>query len=182
MQTIAIDLGTNISREASLRGALGGLLELLEPRATSRIYRTAPVGIAEQPDFFNMAVLGETELSPTKLRERFQEIEDRLGRDRTQPRYGPRTIDIDLLLYGSLVDVEQRLPHPQLLKELFVVAPLVELCPEGSHPYTGEPWGAILARLLDGRTLREAGLAPVGGLELLSLPRGVGRRFGVGEF
>ena len=97
-------------------------------------------------------------------------IEDEMGRNRSGPKFGPRNIDIDIVLFGDLVDAERRVPHPQALGELFVVAPLAELRPDGCHPGTKEPWREVRATLLDGRSGQDAGV--VKQCDLKDLPLG----------
>lgn len=101
-------------------------------RARSSDYRTPPWGVTDQPAFVNRAIAVETALSPRALMQRAQEIERRLGRDRTrEPRWGPRTIDIDLIAYDDLALDEPglHLPHPRWAERAFVVVPLAEIAP-----------------------------------------------------
>ena len=125
-----VGLGSNLGdREASLRAAVD-LLEAqaeLEVVAVSRFRETEPVGLIEQPRFLNGAVALETELSPASLLERLLAIERSLGRDRgAGARWGPRTIDLDLLLYGDeiLETPGLTVPHPRLHERRFVLEPL----------------------------------------------------------
>ena len=99
--------------------------------AVSKFRETDPVGYADQPRFVNGAAAVETELSPRELLERLLEVERALGRERTGPRYGPRTVDLDLLLYGEETVDEPglKVPHPRLAERAFALEPLVELDP-----------------------------------------------------
>jgi 2-amino-4-hydroxy-6-hydroxymethyldihydropteridine diphosphokinase len=132
--TAYVGLGSNLGdREALLRRAL----ELLDARpgievvAVSALRETEPVGFLEQPRFLNAAARLETELPPRRLLSALLEVEQELGRDRSGPRFGPRTIDLDLLLYGELELDEEGLgiPHPRLHERRFVLEPLAELAP-----------------------------------------------------
>jgi 2-amino-4-hydroxy-6-hydroxymethyldihydropteridine diphosphokinase len=97
----------------------------------SRFRETEPVGLDDQPRFVNAAAVVETELSPRALLELLLEVEAALGRTRSGPRFGPRTIDLDLLLYddAALDEPGLTIPHPRLHERLFVLEPLVELDP-----------------------------------------------------
>ena len=101
----------------------------------SSTYETAPVGYLDQPMFLNMAVEVETELTPEALLKTLLAIERDLGRVRTI-RNGPRTVDLDILLYGSqIVQLpDLRIPHPRMLERLFVLEPLAEIAPDLVHP------------------------------------------------
>jgi 2-amino-4-hydroxy-6-hydroxymethyldihydropteridine diphosphokinase len=142
-----IGLGSNLGeREATLREALTRLSELdgVAVVAVSSFRETDPVGNADQPRFVNAAAELETTLGPRELLDRLLEVERSLGRDRTrEERWGPRTVDLDLLLYGDETVGEPGLevPHPRLAERAFVLEPLVELDPG--------------LRLPDGRALRD---------------------------
>jgi len=114
----------------------------------SSLYDTEPVGALDQPHFLNAVAQVETQLTPRQLLWNLMLIERRLGRVRTQ-RWGPRTLDLDLLLYEDLVIDEDDLqvPHPELTKRSFVLVPLVELEPMLLHPATGETMLALLQKL-----------------------------------
>ena len=100
--------------------------------AVSSVRETDPVGYEDQPRFLNAACAIETGLGPRELLERLLAIERALGRERTGPRFGPRTIDLDLLLYGNetLDEPGLTVPHPRLAERLFVLEPLLELAPD----------------------------------------------------
>jgi 2-amino-4-hydroxy-6-hydroxymethyldihydropteridine diphosphokinase len=141
MSTIAaIGLGANLGdARASVRGALG-MLDLLPSTRllrTSRLYRTAAWGQTGQPDFINAAVLLETTLDARALLDRLLAIERDFGRIRTsEDRWGPRTLDLDLLLFGDSVIDEPGLqvPHPHLHERAFALLPLAEIAPELTIP------------------------------------------------
>lgn len=151
MSVAYLDLGSNIEPQASLRQAVKLLEAEFEVRRCSSVFETAPVGITDQPAFWNMAVEIETTLLSDALQLRLRTIEDRMGRDRSGPKYGPRNIDIDLILYGQYA-------HPQLEAQAFVLVPICQLCPEHLHPRLGCTLNELLARL-DYRTgdIRELG-------------------------
>ena len=138
-----VGLGANLGdREASIRAALD-FLEAepgIEIVAVSRLRETEPVGLTDQPRFLNGAAALETELPPRELLERLLGIERRLGRRRGQgPRFGPRTIDLDLLVYGDAVLEEPGLsiPHPRLAERRFALEPLADLDPSLEVPGKG---------------------------------------------
>jgi 2-amino-4-hydroxy-6-hydroxymethyldihydropteridine diphosphokinase len=138
-----VGLGSNIGdRERMLRRALDLLAATpgLELAATSRARETEPVGFLDQPMFLNAVAAVDTELGPQALLERLLAIEHELGRRREGPRYGPRTIDLDLLVYGEEVVDEPGLtvPHPRLHERRFALEPLAELDPMLAIPGRGK--------------------------------------------
>ena len=131
-----IGLGSNLGdREAVLLRAV----DALDAVRISPVIETEPWGFADQPPFLNAVAEVETDLSARGLLELLLDIEQRLGRTRTGPRYGPRTIDLDLLLYGHEVIDEPglRVPHPRLAERRFVLEPLAALVPERKIPGNG---------------------------------------------
>ena len=142
-----VGLGSNLGeREATLREALTRLGELdgVALVAVSSFRETDPVGNVDQPRFVNGAAEIETNLGPRELLDRLLEVERSLGRDRSrEERWGPRTVDLDLLLYGdeTVGEVGREIPHPRLAERPFVLEPLLELDPE--------------LRLPNGRALRD---------------------------
>jgi 2-amino-4-hydroxy-6-hydroxymethyldihydropteridine diphosphokinase len=151
MPLVYVGLGANLGeREHTIRRALELLQATpeIEAVAVSSLRETDPVGYLDQPQFLNGAVALQTELSPRALLDRLLEIERELGRDRSGPRYGPRTIDLDLLLYGhEQVDVPGlKIPHPMLHERAFVLEPLAELDSDLEVPGKGSV-RALLATL-----------------------------------
>jgi 2-amino-4-hydroxy-6-hydroxymethyldihydropteridine diphosphokinase len=131
---VFVGLGSNLGgRDANLRQALDLLAGEpgVELGRVSAFRDTEPVGYLDQPRFLNAAAEVETDLSPAEFLARLLAIERRLGRVRTGPRFGPRTIDLDLLLYGDeTIDAPGlRVPHPRLHERRFVLEPLAELDP-----------------------------------------------------
>ena len=144
---VFIGLGSNVDPERHLRFALRALGEAgLPPARCSSVYRSAAVGFAGD-DFLNMVVECRTERSPADVEARLAAVEDAAGRDRSGPKFGPRTLDLDLLSYGRRVDAEHGLPRADLLCYLFVLGPLAELAPDWTHPLTGETAAGRFARL-----------------------------------
>ena len=161
---VFVGLGSNVGdRLGSLRAAVSALraCEGVEVVATSSVYETDPVG-PEQPDFLNAVVELSTEVAAEELLRRFRTIESDLGRV-PRERWGPREIDLDLLLYGDrrIETDDLVVPHPQLAARAFVLVPLEELAPAYEIPAVGDT-SSLLARL--GRD----GVRIFGGRELLS--------------
>jgi 2-amino-4-hydroxy-6-hydroxymethyldihydropteridine diphosphokinase len=142
METAYIALGSNLAGPAgtprqTLNAAIHKLSELGAVLCQSSFYETEPVGYAEQPNFLNAAVALQTHLEPGALLERLLAIERVFGRDRSQAlRNGPRTLDLDLLLYGDRVIATEtlQLPHPRMTERAFVLLPLAEIAPDRIHP------------------------------------------------
>ena len=137
-----IGIGANLGERAeTIRRALEALagVDGVRVLAVSTLRETEPVGFLDQPPFLNGAAAVETELPPLELLDRLLAVERGLGRDRVGPRYGPRTIDLDLLLYGDEQVDEPGLtvPHPRLAERRFALEPLVELDPELVVPGRG---------------------------------------------
>ena len=147
-----VGLGSNLGDQKELIASALELLaaeEGIEVLAVSSLRETDPVGFEDQPRFLNGAAELATELAPRELLERLLAIERRLGRIRGEgPRFGPRTIDLDLLLYGEETVQEPglTLPHPRLHERRFVLEPLAELDPALEVPGRG-PVQALLAGL-----------------------------------
>ena len=150
MTVAYVGLGANLgAREETLRHAveLLGQADDVEVLAVSQLRETEPVGVVDQPPFLNGAVAIETARAPRDLLDMLLEIERSLGRVREE-RWGPRTIDLDLLVYGDEVVDEPglRVPHPHLHQRRFALVPLVELAPELDVPGRGEV-SSLLAAL-----------------------------------
>lgn len=148
----AIALGSNLGdREATLRAAVSALdaLPSTDVVRVSRFHETDPVGPPGQAKYLNAAVVVATGLPPRRLLEALLEIERQHGRVRTDVRNGPRTLDLDLTLYGDLVLAEPGLevPHPRFATRRFVLAPLAEIAPQWRHPVVGASVDSLLRRL-----------------------------------
>jgi GTP cyclohydrolase-4 len=128
---VYLALGSNLGdRRANLIDAISQLRHKVAVEQLSSIYETEPAYVTEQPRFLNMALRGRTRLAPLELLRFLKAIERRMGRD-TSLRFGPRPIDLDILLYGNLLldEPELTIPHPRIAERAFVLAPLAELAP-----------------------------------------------------
>ena len=146
-ERVFVGLGANLGdAQATLKHALVALAALPQTRlvAQSALYRTAPV-LASGPDFINAVVELQTALPPLQLLQALQAIEAAHGRERPYPN-APRTLDLDLLLYGQRVEQQPGLevPHPRLHERAFVLQPMLELAPQLAHPRLG-PLQPLLA-------------------------------------
>lgn len=156
--TAFIGLGSNMGDSGTLLRAGGAALAALpgtEVAARSALYRSAPVGRTDQPNFINAVCQLATTLAPESLLESLFGIERLHGRVRDGERGGPRTLDLDLLLYADLMCVTEalELPHPRLHERAFVLQPLVELAPNLVVPGRGSVRD-LLAACLDQRIER----------------------------
>jgi 2-amino-4-hydroxy-6-hydroxymethyldihydropteridine diphosphokinase len=148
---VYLALGTNLGdRMHNLRGALRRLAPHVTITCISPIYETEPWGVTEQPDFLNLVVAGKTELAPTELLLALQDIEQRMGRQRTV-RYGPRVIDLDILLYDDVVLQTEHLeiPHARMAERRFVLVPLNAIAPDVLHPRLKRTAQQLLQDLTD---------------------------------
>lgn len=141
---IYISVGSNIDPERHLRAALIELRATFLDIRVSPVYRSAAVGFVGD-DFLNLVVVANTALSPSDVAKTLQEIEMRHGRDRGQPKFSSRTLDLDLLLYDDEIidDGTLRLPRDEITRYGFVLAPLAAIAGEKSHPRTGERYDAM---------------------------------------
>ncbi len=151
--TAYIGLGTNLGDR---RGALEtALQEMHQPpiicvERVSSVYETAPVGVTEQPDFLNAVARLRTTLLPRELLDVLLHLENKMGRVRTL-RWGPRVIDLDLLIYGDAQVSEPGLevPHPRLRERAFVLGPLAEIAPDLCLPPEGKTAEKVFAELFE---------------------------------
>lgn len=160
MPVAHLGLGTNLGdRPANLRAALAALEDIGSITARSGVWETAPLYVTDQPAFLNMAAALETTLAPLELLTRLKGLEDALGRV-ASVRYGPRLIDLDILLYGdALMDGEVlTLPHPRLCERHFALAPLAEIAGEIFHPRVGTTIASLLKGLPGGDDVTRLGL------------------------
>lgn len=142
MHKAYVGLGSNLDGPAGqLRAALDDIaaIEGVTHVQPSRLYQTPPWGVTEQPDFVNAVASLHTSLSPESLLAQLQALERRSGRSRAGLRWGPRRLDLDLLLYDDWVstDASVQVPHPRMMQRAFVLVPLAELAPQLHIPGHG---------------------------------------------
>jgi 2-amino-4-hydroxy-6-hydroxymethyldihydropteridine diphosphokinase len=157
MQTAYIGMGGNLASqagppEATLAAAALRLDSLGRLAGWSSLYSTAPVGFAAQPRFINSVISLETELTPRELLAGLLAIEQEFGRDRSAGiANGPRTLDLDILLFGNLEisEPDLEIPHPRLTERAFVLVPLNEIAPQVVVPGSAQTVAQLLAHLFD---------------------------------
>jgi 2-amino-4-hydroxy-6-hydroxymethyldihydropteridine diphosphokinase len=147
MPIVYIGIGSNLGDR---QGNCLKAIELLETEGVkalqrSSIYETEPWGLKDQPRFINMAIEVETDLTPRQLLSLLRKIENGMGRIRTM-KWGPRTIDLDILLYGDMVvrEADLEIPHPLMHEREFVLEPLSEIAPQNIHPVLRRTVGELL--------------------------------------
>ena len=152
--TVFVTLGSNIEPHVNLDRALAELSRELEVEAVSGAWESEPYGAPGTPRFLNAAVRMVCEQSPRSLKRQLRRIEARLGRRRGSDRNAPRTIDLDIALYGDLVIDEPagglRIPDPEIVSRAYLALPLAQVGPRVPHPQTGETLAEIAARLAPG--------------------------------
>ncbi|HEV3512701.1 MAG TPA: 2-amino-4-hydroxy-6-hydroxymethyldihydropteridine diphosphokinase [Candidatus Sulfotelmatobacter sp.] len=151
-----LSLGSNLGdRVEQLRRVIARLAEHGRVLSVSSFYETEPVEVSDQPWFLNCAVALETSESPERLMAALLEIEREMGRERIRKK-GPRTVDIDILLYGDQVvnTAELIVPHPAMTQRRFVLEPLAEIAGEVRHPVVGKTVHELLAELPAGQSVR----------------------------
>lgn len=156
MNRVVVALGSNIDKERNLSRAVDWLRQTVQVTAVSAIYETIPAGSCNQPNFWNRAVLIETSLTPSQLKQEvIGALESALKRVRQPDPNAPRTIDVDIVLFNDMVGAYdggdgrwRRLPDPDLLKFAHVAVPVAELLPDMPHPVTGERLANLGQRLL----------------------------------
>jgi len=135
MPDVYVAAGSNIQPELNLRSAISALKRRLGDLRVSRAYRNQAVGF-EGPDFINLVIGFETELTLTEVLSVLQAVEGLCGRPRKAPKFEPRSMDLDLLLYGDMVCATHAitLPRPDLINKAYMLGPLADLAPELVHP------------------------------------------------
>jgi 2-amino-4-hydroxy-6-hydroxymethyldihydropteridine diphosphokinase len=161
VKRVFVGIGSNLGdREFLIRKAVEGLRELPHTSVlrVSSLYDTDPVGDVVQPPFLNAVAWLESELDARALLWHLLLIERRMGRVRTQ-RWGPRSIDLDLLFHGDLVldEPDLQVPHPEAHRRAFVLQPMLELDPDFVHPVTGETVRKMVKKLDPIPTVRKGG-------------------------
>ncbi len=157
---ILVTFGSNIAPAVHLPRALALLRQRVDVRSISRVYRSPAVDSPGAPEFWNATAWVATTLPPARLKhEVLRPIEAALGRVRTAIKSAPRTIDLDLDLYGSLVMADPagglELPDPDLLRRAYAAVPAADLAPEFCHPQTGETLAEIATRLRRGSEISQ---------------------------
>jgi 2-amino-4-hydroxy-6-hydroxymethyldihydropteridine diphosphokinase len=154
---VYLSLGSNVGdREAHLRDAQDRLNAVGRVTAVSSLYETEPVEVTQQPWFLNCVIALETSLTPQQLMSAILRIEEAMGRRRVQKK-GPRTIDIDILLFGeTILDSEEVvIPHPAMHERRFVLEPLAEVAPDVRHPLLKKTILKLRNALPAGQTVRK---------------------------
>ena len=154
MPRAVVGIGSNIARETNVRAALAALRAHYGPVRPSRVYENRAIGFDGAP-FYNLVATFDTAENPESVVAKLHAIEQPQGRVRGAAKFGPRTIDLDLLLYGDLVrdDGVLRLPRDEIRDYACVLGPLAELLPDSVHPETGETFAQMWARFPQSRQL-----------------------------
>lgn len=150
MIAVAVAIGSNVgNRAAHLDWAVSRLREVIDGLIVSGYIETAPVGTGPQPDFLNAVAVGHTSLAPRDLLDRLLALEAERGRVRTGGAPEPRTLDLDIILYGTLVIDEPGLavPHPRFHERAFVLEPLASLAPGWVDPRSGKTVADLAAAI-----------------------------------
>lgn len=144
MTRVYISIGSNISRDENVRQSVYFLEKYFSNLLLSSVYETEAVGF-EGDDFFNLVVAADTDQDLKTVRGWLQKIEEQQGRLRTQARFTPRTIDLDLLLFGNEIIKQQgfEIPRAEITEYAFVLKPLAEIAPAEQHPVTGYTYSQL---------------------------------------
>ena len=164
LPVVYVAIGSNIEPEKNLQAAVDLLRARCDVLAVSSVYQSPPYGFADQPDFLDMAVKLTTTLSPEEFKTMLLEIERQLGRDRVSQvhKFGPRTVDLDILLWGdsafSYGGKPWRVPDSDIVKYAAVAIPLEELAPDYVHPEEKVTLKEIAARFDDAAEIKRTDL------------------------
>jgi len=144
MTEVCLGLGSNVEPEQHIIAALDALSQSFGELQISRVFESEAVGFKGN-NFYNLVVVVHTDLSVNDLVQKLRAIENDNGRDRSKPKFSPRTLDIDILAYGNLVGEFDgvSLPRDEIVKNAFVLWPLAELMPDRQHPATGQTYAAL---------------------------------------
>ncbi|MBI3897599.1 MAG: 2-amino-4-hydroxy-6-hydroxymethyldihydropteridine diphosphokinase [Gammaproteobacteria bacterium] len=163
MPRVYVSIGSNVDREKNIRGAIRALRAQFGDVALSPVYETPAEGFTGD-NFYNLVAAFDSGLSVEQLRDALSTIEAAHGRHRGDERYAPRTLDIDLLLYGDLIRHEHRLdiPRREITQYSYILGPLAELAPALRHPETGERFADLWQRYDPKNGLRQVAFDTAG--------------------
>lgn len=144
MSNVYISIGSNLDREQNVQKALQLLAQRFGKLHCSSIYETVPVGFSGAL-FYNLVLMFNTDLSPEDVVTELKQIENQCGRERNQPKFSNRSIDLDLLLYDDLIlkKAKLKIPRDEILHYAFVLEPLAELAPDLKHPELGVSYAQL---------------------------------------
>ena len=158
MSTVYLGIGSNIDARSNILSGIEALRETFDRVEFSPIYRAPAVGFRGK-DFLNLVARIQTDLAPLELRDYLHALEDRHGRDRSQPKFSDRTLDIDILLYDGLhlVVPTLEIPRDEILTSAHVLRPLADLAPDFVHPVRRRTMAELWSEFPD----QDAGLEPI---------------------
>lgn len=133
MAQVYVGIGSNIDREYNIRGGIKRIKSLYDDVVISKVYECAAFGF-EGDDFYNLVAGFKTTQSLSKVAEMLRHIEFEFGRRRTETKYSPRSLDIDILMYDDMIDEQYKIPRNDILEYAFVLKPLSEISPDLLHP------------------------------------------------
>jgi len=151
MSHVYVSLGSNVDRQVNIVKAVRAMRAVFDEIQISPVYSSTAVGF-DGDDFLNLVVGFETSDPVQQVVASFRQIEDDLGRDRSKPRYSPRPIDLDILIYDNLILDETgiQIPRREILKSSFVLKPLQDLIPDYLHPESGISFGELWRSMAPG--------------------------------